>query len=168
MRLTASIAVNGGGSRHMRAETDMRAGMSVEEVSRYTGVPANTIRYYARQNLLNPGRNPENGYRVFSERDLARLRFIRRAKVLGLTLGQIRIVFATVDRGGSPCALVRRMVRGRSRETAARIAELEALHERIERVLELWARMPDCPSDASTICRLVEAADEAAELLAVG
>ena len=139
-----------------RADDDMRTGMTVEEVARHAGLPANTVRYYARQTLVSPRRHPDNGYRLFTDSDIARLRFIRRAQQLGLKLEQIRAVLATVDRGGSPCPLVRKLVSGRIRETAEQIAELTELRERMQRALERWADLPDCPSSSSVICHLVE------------
>jgi len=137
--------------------------MTVEEVARSTRVPANTVRYYARKKLLAPARDPENGYRLFSCSDLVRLRFIRRAKEFGLTLGQIRTVLAAYDRGASPCALIRKLVRTRARQTEDQIAALSALSDRIESALVRWDATPDCEWEPSLVCRLVEVTgDEAA------
>lgn len=139
----------------------MRSGMSVDDLAKYATVSANTVRYYARQRLLLPRRNPENGYRVFSDADLARLRFIRRAKDFGLTLGEIRAILTTVDGGASPCALVRTMVRGRITETEERLAQLAELRGRLERALAAWTELPDCAPDLTAICSVFDASDAA-------
>lgn len=62
--------------------------MNVSEIARKTGVTPHTVRYYARLGLLKSRHDPRNRYKKFFEADIARLRFIVRARRLGFKLGR--------------------------------------------------------------------------------
>ena len=58
------------------------------------GVNVETVRYYERRGLLaQPERG--DGYREYSQDDVERLAFVRRAKALGFTLVEIRSLLAS-------------------------------------------------------------------------
>ena len=61
----------------------------ISELSKQAGVPAKTIRYYEEIELIPPARRAENGYRIYNETDVERLRFIRRARALDFALDDI-------------------------------------------------------------------------------
>jgi MerR family transcriptional regulator, copper efflux regulator len=64
--------------------------MKIGEIAKRAGIGIDTIRYYEREGLLlEPERRP-SGYRQYDESAVERLEFIRRAKELGFTLGEIR------------------------------------------------------------------------------
>jgi len=67
--------------------------MKVREVARRSGVADHVVRYYTRIGLLKPSRNLHNRYKQYKESDISRLRFIRQAKSLGYTLGEIARIF---------------------------------------------------------------------------
>ena len=53
------------------------------------GVTVETVRYYEREGLLGTASRTDSGYRLYSDADVARLQFIRKAKALGFTLDDI-------------------------------------------------------------------------------
>jgi MerR family transcriptional regulator, thiopeptide resistance regulator len=59
------------------------------EFAHLAGVTVRALHHYDRVGLLKPGRRTEAGYRLYSERDLARLEQIVLLKFLGLSLKQI-------------------------------------------------------------------------------
>ncbi len=59
--------------------------MNIGEVSRVSGLPIKTIRYYEDMGLIRPLRQA-NGYRVFDKTSLERLCFLRRARKLGFSV----------------------------------------------------------------------------------
>lgn len=87
--------------------------MKVNELAKRGGVTAETVRHYARERLLAPQRHPDNGYQLFSETDLERLRFIQRARKLGFSVAEIRDILTHADQGDSPCPLVRDLLASR-------------------------------------------------------
>ena len=63
---------------------------TVKELARQCDAPAHVVRYYARIGLIHAAGKRDNGYRLFARDDAVKIRFIRRAKRLGFTLGEIR------------------------------------------------------------------------------
>ena len=64
--------------------------MNISEVARLTGVSIRTLHHYDKMGLLSPARNPENGYRIYSESDLDRLQQILFFKTCGFPLAKIQ------------------------------------------------------------------------------
>lgn len=130
--------------------------MKVGEVARAASLSPSTVRYYVRVKMLKPKRVP-NGYMEFSEGELRRLVFIRRAQQLGYTLSEVRAILRDADKGRSACPRVRRIIGQRIEENGKRLAELVALQEKLKAAARKWASMPDCPPTGETICHLIEA-----------
>ncbi|MFQ5549281.1 MAG: MerR family transcriptional regulator [Woeseia sp.] len=133
--------------------------MYVTELAKAAGVSPDTVRYYSKIGMLKPGRNEDNGYHVFGNKDVRRLRFIRAAKGLGYTLSDIRAIFADADRGQSPCPRVRALIERHIKETEARLAELTSLHGKMQRALKAWEKMEDSQPTSESVCSLIEALD---------
>jgi len=137
------------------------AGVHVSDLARRTGVSAATIRYYSRAGLLNPGREPENGYRRFTSDDEHRVTFIRQAQALGLTLSDIQRVFDDVGRGELPCDHVVGMVETRLVEVEREIEALREKQERIRGALEHWKKAHSALPHADEYCPLIERFNDA-------
>lgn len=133
---------------------------TVNELAIRAEAPAHVVRYYARIGLLKPKRQQENGYRLFGKQDARRLRFIRLAKKLGFTLGEIREITEHADHGESPCGEVRKIIRQRIQENRARIDAMVSLQNRMEQALEVWDSMPDGIPDGDHVCHLIESFDD--------
>ncbi len=130
--------------------------LTVSELSKTVEVTPDAIRHYVRIGLLAPSRDPDNGYRLFSADDIKRVKFIRHAKGLGFTLSDIKTIFEHSYEGQSPCPAVRDMIRQRIDKNRARLAELNALQQRMDDTLEKWKSMPDGEPDGDAICHLIE------------
>ncbi|MBS0307556.1 MAG: Hg(II)-responsive transcriptional regulator [Proteobacteria bacterium] len=63
--------------------------LTIGQVAKAAGVNVETVRYYQRRGLLREPEKPLNGQRRYAAEDVSRLRFIRRAQVLGFTLEEI-------------------------------------------------------------------------------
>lgn len=61
----------------------------IGELANLVNMSPRTIRYYEEIGLLNSVKRIEGGKRVYTERDIQRLRFITRLKHLGLTLSEM-------------------------------------------------------------------------------
>ncbi|MEW6114783.1 MAG: MerR family transcriptional regulator [Thermodesulfobacteriota bacterium] len=96
-----------------------------------------TIRYYEQLGIVSPKRG-ENGYRLFSPDDAAELRFVLRAKNLGLTLSEIKglLEYARSGRCETVRSSLRELVLQKIAEIEARIGELTCLREELESWLQ--------------------------------
>lgn len=68
--------------------------LTIGRVATAAGVNVETVRYYQRRGLLREPDKPLNGQRRYSEDDVSRLSFIKRAQVLGFTLEEIVILLS--------------------------------------------------------------------------
>lgn len=80
-------------------ETERPAGYRIGELGALTGASVDTVRYYERVGLRPQPKRTAAGYRFYGEADRGRLLFIRRAKLLGLTLEEIRGLIETAGMG---------------------------------------------------------------------
>ncbi len=72
------------------SNSDKSLTMTVGELASRGGVTPHTVRYYERIGILEENERAANGYRVYAERDIYTLRLARRAKILGLSLTEIK------------------------------------------------------------------------------
>lgn len=76
----------------------MNAGLTIGELARELGLNPKTIRYYEQVGLLPSPRRSESGYRLYTRDERERLQLIKRAKLLGLSLSEIKeIVEYAID-----------------------------------------------------------------------
>ncbi|MGC8119528.1 MerR family transcriptional regulator [Marinobacter sp. VGCF2001] len=136
--------------------------MKVKDIATAAGVNPDTVRFYTREGLLRPTRNPDNNYQQYDAEDLRRLRFARKARQLGFSLPEIRQILEQADDHHSPCPMVRDVFRKRLAEVEREISELQKLRARMVSALSTWQDMPDGTPDGHTICRLIEHWDDPA------
>jgi DNA-binding transcriptional MerR regulator len=105
--------------------------MLIGELSRRTGTPAKTIRYYESLGLLPRPRRARNGYRVYDASDAARLRFIRHNRKLGMSLEAIGSLLAYEGRDELACGEAARLMAEQLEAVEARIRELERVRDRL-------------------------------------
>lgn len=98
--------------------------MLIGQLAKHSGVGTETIRYYQRRGLLAKPRRAGSGYRYFDENDTVRLRFIRRAKELGFSLGEIKTLLALKTDVSSRRSDVKQKVASKVRQITERIDDL--------------------------------------------
>lgn len=64
--------------------------MRIGELSAKAGVNIQTIRFYEREKLLPKCARTPSGYRMFTDADLERVRFIKQSQQLGFTLKEVK------------------------------------------------------------------------------
>jgi DNA-binding transcriptional MerR regulator len=75
--------------------------MRIAELSRESGVPVPTIKYYVREGLLAPGELTSPNQAQYDERHVRRLRLIRALVEIGdLSIAEARDVLASIDSPG--------------------------------------------------------------------
>ncbi|MBI5033723.1 MAG: heavy metal-responsive transcriptional regulator [Chloroflexi bacterium] len=132
--------------------------LRIGELAKQTNTTPKAIRYYERIGLLAPATRGENQYRLYSRKALDQLRFIRRAKLMGLTLNEVAELIDLASDGA--CEPLREkltdMLERKIRETDAQIKsmtmfrdDLKLLHKKLVQTGEnqcgtCGAFMPNC------------------------
>ncbi len=89
-----STAIN----RNKKAtSTDMSRTYSISDLAKEFEITTRSIRFYEDQGLIAPARNGQT--RIYSHRDVVRLKLILRGKRLGFSLAEISELFALYDAG---------------------------------------------------------------------
>lgn len=120
---------------------------NIGEAATLSGVTAKMIRHYESIGLIPEAGRTFAGYRLYSDADLHRLRFIRRARTLGFSIRQIEELLQLWNDRARASADVKRLAREHADELATKIREMQAM----QRTLEDLARRchgddrPDCP-----------------------
>ena len=114
----------------------MMTAMTVSELGRRTGTTPDTIRYYERIGLLPDVARSRAGYRLFTNSDVERMAFIKRAQRFGLQLDQISELLGVRDRGLCPCGHARELLTGKLEELDEQMESLSRLHTDIEHLLD--------------------------------
>ena len=71
--------------------------MTVNEVSKLTGVSIRTLQYYDNIGLLRPAMHTDSGYRMYDDSDMERLQQILLFRELELPLKDIKRIIGSSD-----------------------------------------------------------------------
>lgn len=129
--------------------------MLIGELASRAGVSVQTVRFYERNKLLPQPSRRASGYREYSEADVRRLGFIRKAKALGFTLQEIADILGRTGAQGSPCVTVLEFAEQHLAGVRQRIKDLQAFERTLSKKVADWRRHP-VDSDASSFCSLIE------------
>ena len=127
--------------------------MRIGELAERVGVNPKTIRYYEAIGLLpTPDRLP-SGYREYTDDDVERLRFVRTAQRLGLSLSEIAEILGFRERGERPCDYVLGVLDRQVADLDRRMAEMEELRREL---IGLKKAADHLSPDANCYCAVIE------------
>lgn len=131
--------------------------LRIGQLARHLNLNPKTIRYYEDLGLVPRAERTSSGYRQYGPEDVARLAFIRKAKLLGLSLDEIADILALRAGGTRPCACVRAHLDAKIEAVTHRIAELETLRADLLHLREeAQARSHDNTDDTGEVCPIIE------------
>jgi MerR family transcriptional regulator, copper efflux regulator len=150
--------------------------LKIGEVARQIGLSIKTIRYYERRRLLEPPSRTEGGYRLYGPEEVARLRFVQRAKLLGLSLEEIRELVRLAARcnEGELVPRLEEVLAAKLEETERKMAELSAFRQNLLYYRQRAAALSGggLPTDryceVVSFCGCLEAVTEGGEKLGEG
>ena len=115
------------------------------------GLSARAVRLYEARGMMPAPARTAAGYRLYTDTDVARLRFIAAARRLGLHVDQISEILAAASDGRQPCGTTRRILDQRIGEIDDLIAGLTELRASLAA-----ARDTALPDDGTAICPVIE------------
>ncbi|WOB05951.1 Cu(I)-responsive transcriptional regulator [Piscinibacter gummiphilus] len=125
----------------------MNESMNIGQAAQATGVSAKMIRHYESVGLFPEARRTESGYRLYGEKELATLRFIRHSRDLGFSLEQIRALLDLWQNRRRPSRQVKALAQEHLDEIDKKLRELQAMKSTLSHLVHCCAGddRPDCP-----------------------
>jgi MerR family transcriptional regulator, copper efflux regulator len=131
--------------------------LKVGAVAKAAGVGVQTLHYYERLGLLpKPQRSPAN-YRLYAPQAIRRVKFIKKAQAIGLTLEETKQILDLKEHGRAPCSKVAGLGEKHLREIDMRIAELRKYRRALADALNDWRKEDTTErACAGEFCDLIE------------
>jgi DNA-binding transcriptional MerR regulator len=134
-----------------------RKGYLIGEVGRGSGVPVKTIRYYEEMGLLSPPLRTESNYRLYGRETVEKLKFIKKAQKLGLTLSEIKGIIRCSKEGLKPCCrLVRQLFTKKIQALEVNIKELQRMRKELQTLLSGWIPSEKAKKCTFAVCPQIE------------
>jgi len=120
---------------------------NIGEAADLSGVSSRMIRHYESIGLVPEAGRTFAGYRLYTEADIHRLRFIKRSRSLGFSTRQIETLLGLWNNRSRASSEVKKLAQAHADELAAKIAQMQAM----QRTLQDLARRchgngrPECP-----------------------
>ena len=139
-----------------KVKSDERDGVPLITIGRAaaaTGLTPKAVRLYEGRGLLPPLARTAAGYRLYSEADIGRLRFIAAARRLGLHIDQITQILAAAHGGERPCTTTHAILDQRISEIDAVMSQLTDLRTSLTQARD---DNTDHAPDHPQICPMIE------------
>lgn len=123
-------------------------GLTIGKLARAAGVSTDTIRFYERRGLLSPPARTAANYRLYPDKDVLRLKFIKRAKALGFTLNEIKELLSLRHNTRATKAEVKSLTESKIEDIKNRIVDLQyilAILEHLAATCDGYGPADDCP-----------------------
>ncbi len=127
--------------------------LRIGELAAGLGLNPKTIRYYEAIGLLPAPRRSPAGYRLYDAVDRERLRFITKAKAIGLTLEEIGGILALRREGQPPCEHVLALL---DRKLAAVDRQMRTLAEFRRALVALREGAAETRRADACVCGIIE------------
>lgn len=105
------------------------AKITISKAAKMAGVGVETIRYYQRIGLIEKPPKPPQGYRIYPEQTVARIRFIKRAQSIGFTLKEID---ALLHLNEQQCSEISELAKAKLQLVQQRIADMQSIQTTLQ------------------------------------
>jgi MerR family mercuric resistance operon transcriptional regulator len=125
----------------------MTPALTIGGLAQAADVHVETVRYYQRIGLLREPMRPLGGVRRYGQPDVARLQFIRRAKTMGFTLGEIAGLLQL--KGKRACNQTRRLTEHKLADVRHKLGALRKLEAELVQLVDECVQAPRsgrCPT----------------------
>jgi MerR family transcriptional regulator, copper efflux regulator len=128
----------------------------IGQLAAQSGVSVRTIRFYEESGLVSARERTPGGYRSYDQDAVTRLRFVRSAQTLGLSLAEIAEVLRVRYYHGPPCTYVADLLDSHISAVNDRIEELTALRDELRARRARGAEPDPSRCQPDQVCYLIE------------
>jgi len=111
----------------------MTTELTIGRLADEAGVNVETIRYYQRRGLMAEPDKPTSGHRRYASDAIKRVRFIKRAQVLGFTLGEVGGLLELDE--ACACVETRELAAHKLQVIDEKLADLKAMRKALTALL---------------------------------
>ena len=121
--------------------------MNIGQAAEAAGVNAKMIRYYESIGLISEANRTDSGYRQYTEKDIQTLRFIKRSRDLGFSIGRIKTLLSLWEDRGRKSGDVKKLARQYIAELDQDIQKLQSIRDQLQHLSDCCQgnNRPDCP-----------------------
>ncbi|ADP10520.1 zinc-responsive transcriptional regulator [Erwinia sp. Ejp617] len=131
----------------------------IGQLAKLANVTPDTIRFYEKQQMMDHEVRTEGGFRLYSDSDLQRLRFIRYGRHSGFTLEAIReLLSIRVDPEHHTCQESKAIVQKRLDEVETMLTELQHMQRSLKKLNDACCGT----AHSSVYCSILEALEKGA------
>jgi len=129
--------------------------MKIGDLASSVGIDIQTLRYYESQGLLEEPQRLQNGYRDYPEDAIASLKFIKKAKLVGFTLKEIKELLAIqVTKDEHTCQEVKAFTQVKLDEISNKIQELTLIESALKKIHTSCCGGPETATHCSILSAL--------------
>lgn len=129
----------------------------IGEVAKASETSIDTIRYYEKFGLLEKPVRSLGGFRLYPKETIDKLRFVRKAQSLGLTLSEIKGIMRCSEEGLKPCCdLVRKLFTEKITELESKMNELQKMKKNLKTLLSEWISPKEAKKRSYAVCPQIE------------
>jgi len=114
--------------------------MYAKEIREKTGISRDTLRHYVQMQLLVPKKDPKNGYLSYNKKDLETLFFILRAKNLGFSLEEIRMIEQRIVQAPCPHQSILPDLHKNLLSVEEKIRDLKVIQNSLQTIIQTFER----------------------------
>lgn len=121
--------------------------MNIGQAAAASGISAKMIRHYETIGLIGAAERTGSGYRVYTQKDVETLRFIRRSRDLGFQVDQIKALLALWRDRNRASADVKKVALSHVAELEAKMRQLQDMADTLRYLAKNCHgdNRPDCP-----------------------
>ncbi|MBI3313291.1 MAG: MerR family transcriptional regulator [Candidatus Omnitrophica bacterium] len=130
----------------------------IGEVAKEAGLSIDAIRYYERLGLVENPIRSEGGFRLYAKQAVEKLKFIRKAQTLGLTLSEIKQIIRQSEKGlESCCNYVGDLFHKKLEELEIKMNELRKVKRGLKDLMRQWIPIEKAKTKHFVVCPQIEA-----------
>lgn len=107
----------------------------INELSKASGVNLETIRYYEKLGLITAAQRQKNGYRIFNEKQLIQLRFIKTCRSIGFSLEEIKQLCLLQEDPNNQCQIADDLAEKHLQQVLYQIEQLQQVKQFLEQLV---------------------------------
>ena len=121
--------------------------INISKAAKAAGLPVKTVRYIDNIDLVAAQQRSASGYRLYDDRSLRKLIFVRRTRSFGFSIEACRDLLDLYHDSGRSGFDVKRLAEGRLTNIDQKQHDLQSLLDDLSHLIHAWRgdQRPECP-----------------------